>query len=330
MSITKDASGQKHIHLMVGGKRVHRRLPKGTSAGDAKRLEAQLRGVLGRKQVKIPHDPAMNTVMALYVEHAAKLRSDTTSTHHAQRIGAWTDKYTASQARECAAHIIKDMAGAYAPATINRSLATLKKGLALAWEHNLTEENYGLRIKSLPLNNKREVFLDPDQVQAIAQHCSPQAKAVIWAALLTGARRGELFLIRAEHIGQDTIEIPASHTKTLKSRVIPIVPALRPWLDQFPLTIKPEGIKSAFRRAREAAGMPHVHFHDLRHSCASILISLGVDLYTISKILGHSNVQTTQRYAHLQVAQQRTALNKLSHLVLNTDTTTPPKRKKAA
>ena len=48
-------------------------MPKGTSAGDAKRLEAQLRGALGRKQVNIPHDPAMNTVMALYVAHAARI-----------------------------------------------------------------------------------------------------------------------------------------------------------------------------------------------------------------------------------------------------------------
>lgn len=329
MSITTDAQGQKHINLMVGGKRIHRRVPKGTTASDAKRLEAQLRGALGRKQVNIPHDPSMATVMGIYITHASNLRSDTTSTHHAQRIGAWTEKYTASQARECASHIIKDMTGNYAPATINRSLATLKKGLALAWEQNLTDENFGLRIKSLPINNKREVFLSPEEVQTIAKHCSQQAQAVIWAALLTGARRGELFLIRAKHIGQDTIEIPASHTKTLKSRVIPIVPALRPWLDQFPLTIKPEGIKSAFRRAREAAGMPHVHFHDLRHSCASILISLGVDLYMISKILGHSNVQTTQRYAHLQVEQQRTALDKLSQLVINSEKP-QAKSKKAA
>ena len=45
------------------------------------------------------------------------------------------------------------------------------------------------------------------------------------------------------------------------------------------------------------------------------MLSLGVDLYTISKILGHSTIRTTQRYAHLQVDAQRTALDKLSNLV---------------
>ena len=97
--------------------------------------------------------------------------------------------------------------------------------------------------------------------------------------------------------------------------MIPIIPALRPWLKHFPLTIAVDGLKSSWRRARIKARMEHVNFHDLRHSCASIMLGLGVDLYTISKILGHSNVQTTQRYAHLQIDAQRAALDKLSALV---------------
>ena len=78
------------------------------------------------------------------------------------------------------------------------------------------------------------------------------------------------------------------------------------------------GVQSSWRRARVKAGMPHVNFHGLRRSCASIMLGLGlgVDLYTISKILGHANVQTTQRYAHLQVDAQRMALDKLSALVV--------------
>lgn len=317
MSIWEDKQGRKHVGLMVGGERIHRILPEGTSSGDAKRLEAELRGALIKapRQVNIPGDPPMSAMLGIYMEHAKGLRSASTSAHHAMRLGPWADKYKASQAREFAAHVIKDMTGAYAPATINRSLATAKKGLALAWESNLIPENYGLRIKSLSLNNKREVFLSVDQVRKITQHCTDQAQAAIWAALLTGARRGEIFKIKSEHIKENEIIVPASHTKTLRSRVIPIIPALRPWLVHFPLTMTIDGVKSSWRRARVKADMEHVNFHDLRHSCASILIALGVDLYTVSKILGHSNTQTTQRYAHLQVEQQREALNKLGDLV---------------
>jgi integrase len=318
MSIWDDDKGRKHVGVMVGGKRVHRILPQGTSAGDAKLIEAELRSAIVKnpKRVVIPGDPSMSLVLAVYIQHAQTLRGTAHAEQAAKRMGAWAEKYKASQAREFAAHFIKDTLAAYAPATINRSLACAKKGLSLCWEKNITPENYGLRIKTLDVNNKREVFLSVDQVQKITQHCTEQAQAAVWAALLTGARRGELFKIKAEHIHEDTITVPASHTKTLRSRVIPIIPALRPWLKYFPLTMTIDGIKSAWRRARVKANMEHVNFHDLRHSCASIMLGLGVDLYTIGKILGHSNTQTTQRYAHLQIEQQRAALDKLSVLVI--------------
>lgn len=317
MSSWDDKQGRKHVGVMVGGKRVHRILPQGATAGDAKLVEAEIRAAVARapKQVNIPGDPSMTIILALYVEHAKTLRSAETSEYHAKRLEPWARRYKASQAVEFSDHVIKDMRNAYAHATINRSLACAKKGLAIAWRRRLIPENYGLRIEAMSINNKREVFLTVDQVRMIAQHCTEQAQAAIWAALLTGARRGEIFQIRAEHIGVDTITLPSSHTKTLRMRVIPIIPALRPWLEHFPLAISVDGLKSSWRRARIKARMEHVNFHDLRHSCASIMLGLGVDLYTISKILGHSNVQTTQRYAHLQVDAQRAALDKLSMLV---------------
>lgn len=257
----------------------------------------------------------MLQIIELYMEHSKGLRSADTSKHHAGRMIPWAKKYKASQAQEFADEFTRDAKGGYAAATINRSLACAKKGLELAWRQRLIPENYGLRINAMRVNNKREVFLTVGQVRDIAQHCSIQAQAAIWFALLTGARRGEIFKVRAEHIGADSITLPASHTKTNKMRVIPIIPALRPWLEHFPLTLTVDGVKSSWRRGRVAAGMEHVNFHDLRHSCASIMLGLGVDLYTISKVLGHSNVSTTQRYAHLQVDAQRAALEKIGSMV---------------
>lgn len=51
--------------------------------------------------------------------------------------------------------------------------------------------------------------------------------------------------------------------------------------------------------ARKRAGMADVRMHDLRHSFASFLINGGRSLYEVQKILGHTQVKTTQRYAHL-------------------------------
>ncbi len=330
MSTWIDKDGRRHVGIMVRGQRVHRVMPEGATAGDAKQLGAELRSALGRKREPvIPGDPPMMQILELYAQHCdANLRSPDTAKFHAARLYPWAAKYRASEAKACAAAFIKDaskkvpqkdgsLAPAYSPATINRSLGAMTKGLSLAFDATpkLIPVNYGMEVKRLPENNNREVFLTVPQVRDLASHCSEQVATAVWVALLTGARRGEVCKIRRQDIGPDTISIPSSHTKTLKARVVPIVPALRQHLKNIPLSINYEGVKSGFRRAREKVGMEHVHFHDLRHSCASILVGLKVDLYTVSKILGHASINTTQRYAHLQVEQQREALSKLGELV---------------
>lgn len=332
MSTWIDKEGRRHAGVMAGGQRLHRKLPQGASARDAKLVEAQLRQSIAlAKAPRIPGDPPLTACMGLYLDHAQRnLRSSTTAAHHAARIEPWAAKYTASQAREAALHITKDLQAAYTPSTINWSLSTLKKALRLAWEQSHTSIDYSAHVKLLPVNNAREIFLSVAQVQSIAQHCTPGVQAAIWAALLTGARRGELLKIERQHIMGEYITIPASHTKTLKSKTVPIVPALRPWLDNFPLAITAEGLKSAWRRAREKAGLPQVNFHDLRHSCASILIELGVSLHEVSEILGHSTLQMTRRYAHLQLERKRSALDKLSQLVQSSAPQPPNDKKPAA
>jgi len=249
--------------------------------------------------------------MPLYIEHAKRSRWPGPAEICAKRIQPWLKEYRASDAREVAANIVRDMKPSYAAATINRSLAALKKGLTIAWELGMTEVNHGAAVKSLPPNNKREVFLTPAQVHKLAEHCPEGVQAAIWIALYTGARRGEILAMKPEDVGRNTLTIHAQNTKTLRTRVIPIVKPLRPWLKHLPLPYTTfEGLKTGFQRGRAAAGMEHVNFHDLRHSCASMLVASGADLYTVSKILGHSSITTTQRYSHLQVKQQRQALVK--------------------
>lgn len=166
MSIWKDKKGKLHVGIMVEGKRVHRELPEGATAGDAKLIEAEIRAAVARapkqKQVQIPGDPPMTAILAIYVEHSDTLRSGATSKHHAKRLGPWAERYKASQAQEFADHVIRDMSKlipdresgkmkpAYAAATINRSLACAKKGLQLAWRQRLIPETMDFGSKTLP------------------------------------------------------------------------------------------------------------------------------------------------------------------------------------
>jgi len=301
---------------MADGRRIHRRLPAGTPKGAAKQLEADLRAALGRERTPlIPGDPPLTGIMELYLAHAASLRSPETARHHALRIGPWIIGRRASDADLVAQRIIRDMRGHYRPATINRSLGTLKSALTIAWRERMIPEDYGRRIRRLPEHNARHRYLDIEQVDRLAACASESVRAAIWIALLTGCRRGEILKLQPGDVQGKLLRIEAGNTKTLKQRAVPIVPALRPWLKALPLPINFEGLKTGFRRARETAEMPDTTFHDLRHSCASLLINLGTPLEVVRDILGHATVKTTERYAHLLVDRQRDALEGLSRAV---------------
>ena len=312
MPVRKDSAGRWHAEACVGRRRLHRRLPVGASASDAKRLEAELtRALHSQRAVRVPDvpgDPPLVELLADYSErHALNLRSTDTAQYHAYRIGKWCEGRRASDTREVAAAIVQDLQGHYAPATINRSLGALKKALRMAWERGRVPVDYSGMVKRLPEHNQRTQVLTIEQVRALADAASEPVRAAIWIGLLTGCRRGEVCKIQRGDIGDDVLRIEAGNTKTLRYREVPIVPALRPWLAHLPLAVTFEGVKSGIRRAREKAGLPGIGFHILRHSCASILLATGADLYTISKILGHTSVQVTQRYSHMQTDAQRKA-----------------------
>jgi integrase len=310
MPIRKDKKGQWHIEVCIDLQRIHRRLPEGASKRDAEELEAELKKAARAREL-LALDPPLASLMDAYLKHAESLRSTDTAKHHALRIGQWVSQYRASEAKQCGKDIIKALKPHYKAATINRSLGTLKKALSIAYDEGIIKLNYGEMIKRLPENNSREVFLTLSQVRHLAWHASDNVRAAIWIALYTGMRRGEIVKMNAAEIHDDHMIILAGNTKTLKRRSVPITEALRPWLAYLPLQIGAEGIKSGFQRARKAANMEHVNFHDLRHSTASLLAQAGVDLHTISKILGHTTTRMSERYAHVQVDQQRDALDKI-------------------
>jgi integrase len=326
MPIKRTAQGGFEVHVCVRGQRLHRRLPPGESAANAKKLESELRLALERATPKrsavVPGDPSMRDIMILYFEEAQHLRSPVTAQHHAARINTTTDKFRATEARACAAEVVKDLrARKFAVGTINRSLGTMKRGLRLAWERGLTRDDMSQHITLLPENNARETYLSVDQVRELADAASENVRAVVWVALLTGCRRKEVLSITKADVAADSVLIRSANTKTLKTRTVPIFPALRPWLAMLPVPITYEGVKTGFRRAREKVGRPDVQFRDLRRSCGMLLLSLDVPLDVIRDVLGHASIKTTEKhYAHAIVTRQRAALEKLGALTEKTGT----------
>jgi len=101
------------------------------------------------------------------------------------------------------------------------------------------------------------------------------------------------------------------------------------WKEQdlvFPNTsggfIYPDVLLNQFRKLLKNAGLPHMRFHDLRHSAATILLSMGVHVKVVQELLGHSAITMTMDvYSHVLPSMQQEAMGKLNDLYRQGDGT---------
>lgn len=85
--------------------------------------------------------------------------------------------------------------------------------------------------------------------------------------------------------------------------------------------ICPDYISEHFSILLNKIGMKHIRFHDLRHSCASLLLAKGIPMKAIQEWLGHSNFSTTANlYAHLDVNSKKLSADALVNALKFTDT----------
>ena len=303
MPIYRDKRGRYHVAFMQGGRRVHRVCPQGTSKARAVEYETKLRQEVFRvdRLGEIP-DYSLGEAILRYLDEAPqKWRKDLES--KARALGDFVVGKRLREIGAVAETYQHHHRGKLAVGTINRRLALLRRVGLLSVEWGWLEK--APTIKLLPGESARENYLSKKQIDTLAkaQHLR-QVKAAIYIAAYSGLRSAEILALQPVDVRQGVIHVRKS--KSGRPRLVPVVPLLRPWLKMLPIGLHPSTLSHAVSRA-----MPGVRFHDLRHSCASLLLAAGVDLYTISKILGHSSIQTTQRYSHLETKALKKAMRKI-------------------
>jgi integrase len=215
-----------------------------------------------------------------------------------------------------------------ADTTVNREMVVLGHILNKAVEWGMLEASPSQKGQRLMFkeNNQRLRFLSNDEIDKLLAACSLHLRPVVEVALHTGMRRGELLSLKWEQIHHGQIYL--TKTKTDKARQIPINNRLAdllrelrqknhlksPYVFCFPNGDRVRHIKNGFLGACRRAGLEDFHFHDLRHTFASHLVMNGVGLKAVQELLGHADIKTTMRYAHLSQEHLREAVSVLNKL----------------
>lgn len=193
------------------------------------------------------------------------------------------------------------------PYMANRTLALLSKlfNLTEKWGHRPLNSNPCKHIERFK-EEKRRRYMSAEEAVKIAEALDfystlhPQAVALIYLLMFTGARKSEIANAKWEWITDNRLELPDSKTG---AKTVFLPPQVVKILDKLPRNTRTiTGIaypQKCWSKVLARAGVTNLRIHDLRHSFASAALASGVSLSQIGELLGHKSSSTTKRYAHL-------------------------------
>lgn len=223
------------------------------------------------------------------------------------------------------------------PYQANRNLEIISKmfNLAELWGLRPDGTNPRRHIKKYP-EKKRERYFSAGELQAIGRVLSemeierielPSAIAAIRLLLFTGCRLNEIMTLRWEYVdlAGSALRLPDSKTGAkvvhIGEAAVSVLKSIQREVDN-PWVIVGRNpgahltdLQPFWQRVRGRAGLKDARIHDLRHTFASVAVSNGQSLPMIGKLLGHTQVQTTARYAHLANEPVLAAANDVSTLI---------------
>jgi integrase len=217
----------------------------------------------------------------------------------------------------------------YAVGTCNRVLVLLRYGFSLAmkWQVPGIASNPAKELPNLKQDNRIERYLSPEEAIRLMQSVRVSENAmlqfIVPYLIYTGARKREVLDAKWQDIDWQEKSWRIPLTKSGKVRHVPLSEGAidtllklkninaqnsgnlkqattDAWIFANPKTGKPYvSIFYSWDTARKLANLPYFRIHDLRHSFASFLVNAGRSLYEVQELLGHADIRTTSRYAHL-------------------------------
>jgi integrase len=212
-------------------------------------------------------------------------------------------------------HIDKPLSAA----TVDRYLDAASAVLTYAHMHGHIT-NKPVAPKTNPASGRIHT-LSPDQEDAVCRVLQERGHYVeaklVRAFIASGLRSGEMFQLKPEQIKTDYIDVHGDQTKTDTSRRVWIDPELAKELRAI---IAAGSMPDAFQMLRRFKAAcktcgydDELCIHSLRHTTATRLLELGIDIAVVQRFLGHRDIKTTLRYAHVSDRMLAEAAKKLTH-----------------
>lgn len=221
--------------------------------------------------------------------------------------------------------------------TVNIEIRTIKAIFNLAFKFGYVEQNLTKGLTQLSIPEKEKLsFNDSDVSGLIKAIDKPVLKDIVVFTLHTGCRISEVLNLQVKDINliNNIIIIrnkPNFKTKTGKMRLLPIPEKLISLLNEKCQFLKPDSylfsnlygerynsdyISQSFKKSIRKIRLPEkYHFHCLRHTYITKLIKNGVNINFVKELAGHSDIQTTMGYIHIEVEDLRKAINTIKFAV---------------
>lgn len=211
-------------------------------------------------------------------------------------------------------------------AGLNRSIRALKTAMRQAEFWDLIPPQNWRKVSKFKENKGRVEYHTPSEIKQILNIFNPQWRLVVLLGCRAGLRRGEIANLKWADVDFKKNQLYIAPNKTEKHRFVPIADDLRKALEKAKQGRKKEiyviNVGETEKRnskdyltayyLKATSGLPfNCTIHKLRHTFASHLVQNGIDLYRVSKLLGHSSIQMTEIYAHLATADLTSAVKKL-------------------
>ena len=207
--------------------------------------------------------------------------------------------------------------------TANRHLTTLNAIINKAIMLKIYKgENPCIGIAKQKENPPRNNFLSKAQIKEMLLCIAERSKALFAFAIYTGMRRGEILRVDWRDVDLENNIIHIYESKSGYKREVPIAPTLKqillglnPQKSGKVFNLSTKQIEFDFNHALKQAGITDICFHSCRHTFASHFVMNGGSITDLQRILGHSDLKLTQRYAHLSPTYLRKSIEVVDDLI---------------